>query len=92
MEIKSKETLYEAVCKLVEDFIAGVHEDTDGVKVNVVDDDTVTLDVVNNADEMDDEDVYPFADFVCYSVDAELGMVTDIDAEYVEEVASAYFA
>ncbi len=92
MEIKSKETLYEAVCKLVEDFIAGVYEDTDGVRVNVVDDDTVAVEVVNNADEMDDEDVYPFADFVCYTADAEMGMLTDIDAEYAEEVASAYFA
>ncbi len=92
MEIKSKEALYEAVCKLVEDFIAGVHEDTDGVKVNVMDDDTVTVEVVADADETDDEDVYPFADFVCYSADAEQGMLTDIDAEYAEEVASAYFA
>ncbi len=92
MEIKSKDALYESICLLVEDFIAGVHEDTDGVLIKVIDDDTVVAEVVNDADETDNEDVYPFVDFVCYSADAEQGMQTDIDAEYVEEVASAYFA
>ncbi len=91
MEIKSKSELDEAICAFVTDFVAGVHEDTDGLRVNVIDDDTVSLELVDNADETDDEDVYPFVDFVCYTADAEQGLLTDIDAEYVEEVASAYF-
>ncbi len=91
MEIKSKEALYEAICKSVEDFIAGVHEDTDGVKVSVLDDDTVTVEVVTDADESDDEDVYPFADLICYTLDENNVMVTDVDAEYVEDIAGDYY-
>ena len=90
MDIRTEKELEECIFDLVEKFAEGAHEATDGVHVVVVDDDTVRVEVVENADESDDEDVYPFADFVLYTLE-DGKMLTDINAEYVADVASAYF-
>ena len=47
--------------------------------------------MVEDADEQDDDDVYPFVDFLCYSGDGGEGMDTCIDDEYLTEVAKDYF-
>lgn len=91
MEIKSAKALEDAICELINGYVAGDYEPGDGVKVNVVDDDTVEVCVVEDADEQDDDDVYPFVDFLCYSGDGAEGMDTCIDDEYLTEVAKDYY-
>lgn len=89
--MKSKEELSGSIYAYVEEFIKGLYEDTDGLKVEVIDDATVNVTVVRDADECEDEDVYPFVDFICYDSDADGKLHTDIDADYVDDVALSYF-
>lgn len=89
--MKNKEELSDSIYAYVEDFVQGMYEDTDGIKIEVIDDDTVEVKVTKDADESNDEDIYPFVDFICYDMDKGGKLHTDIDADYVEDVASSYF-
>ncbi|MCM1311661.1 MAG: hypothetical protein NC206_04565 [Bacteroides sp.] len=94
MECKTKEELSDCIYNHIEDFVKGLYEETDALKIDVIDDTTVNVTVVKDSDESgetEDENLYTFIDFILYSHDKDGTLHTDIDADYADDVIASYF-